>query len=1736
PYFILISLTFIVHYGFIASNEFCKIPIKSLSEKGLELIETLRQNKTTTLNTKFNISSTFEQIYENVFKDLYGKYFSSIVTTPQIKLLNEANKYYVVPSVNISWEVKNPSNESNLKIIDQMNSLTLEGLFRATAKDSKLEDYLDTQSIHDCNGTTIEIIECNSTQTKTECKEFQCKLNITCEKNENTTTRKPTAEPTKDMSKTSTNLVSLSTSTKFPEPNNTLLYGSIIIEQFCSLPIKNSIKGEEFILTLQSNKTFIELYKFDIYESLKKLYENIFRDLFGTKLNSLNVTNVKVEFDVINAVYKIKPILNVSWSIFLPNETINDLISIINKTDIRPSFFKYFNQSGLQEFIITTDKSLCELEDFSGFECSIQSGSCNPLVRTTATQILSTTTISTRTSSTNTSTSKFSLPFSTSTEPSSISQQTSLISYSITQSSSSDSTGLSTTRFSTLSSSLTSETQSSSSSSTVPSKFSSSSASQTQFSSSSSNIFSTFGTSSTLGTKSSSSFNSTQFSTLSSFPTSATQSSSSNSTVPSKFSSSSASRTQLSSSSSNIFSTFGTSSTSATVTQSLSTFSTVSSVPSSVSTSPNRNSTISVTTPQTLSSSSSRTTPVVTISSTTRPITQTTQRPVPITIDSTGFYYIIINFIIVHICPLSNNNIGLIQEFNQNNFVYLNSTFMLQTYYFDFVFRVFDNLRCIFYDLPSFDEIFFQKIRNNGTCIDVGLIINFLIDNRNFTNDENLAKLIVSNNFLSLNLTYISHDMTEPIWINENATINQTRCSSNSFNQTNECTTCIAKLTDRENCPGSSVKNSLVQIVNENLEKNLNLTEPLKIISPTVANMTKYKVTGSNYTIIRTNDSSLVNILNTQRFVSRALNPILENINSMIIKNLRMSMGNILDSVDGTRFTKKGPSPQFPGFTEYFMSSNFNFMRTNETYDENDLIILQSLLSQAIIRINFVQVFQNTPLTFNRINNESVQFDWQLCYTKSIANSDFCQVCQSNSMSNNFDCSITKSVSVNTTHNFMVTDAVYFNYNSTELSLSNDINNIIIGQNLKPKDILLRYYLQVQLYEVLKKYLQQNDNIFISVQFKSDLKNSNLIWTNFYIELTNQNFSDIYLTQALFQQTFQSINFVEFFWPEGRLNMSSQVSIKQNFCINSVCKTCDSFFGRLDQATCSCSVEENLKSRRKRSLSKELNNDFETTLNDENEKEETSKMTTQLPTPTFGITKKQETEPNLLNIISTLAKTTTSIEPFFSTTDEEQDNKETSSTTLNRITSKDPNLAITINIDDEKPTQISSTVLAKTTTRDGSISNRVSLPDLISRIPILTTTTTDQDLTSDYSTYYDEYNTEKTSSFQFSSSTLRTQITKSTSDNNLDLTKSQIFETDEINLIATLQTNSSSSKKTTTNPEFTTNEVDFLTDYSTTNEEDIQTSSTKKSVLTSSLPTVIVLSSSSKPKTTQSLSTTSTSRKTSTNNDITDYENTEDLEIITDVLINTKSSNAITLSSTKKLSQQPTRIAEISTTNTQFTDYEYYTEIITEIVDYSDYDTVTELTDSEYLIETVASTQKPMISSSKSSSTGTLKTSSLSSSLSTFLPITPPKCLVYSNRKTNVTLNNLFLISLSNIPNINGTLSIFEDMIKLIVFDPLGVVAKNNNFMKIRFNFKEKMVESTIDLAFVPLKNKASFDLHLLVINTFKSINLTSAFRIINLPITYNQTSLIEQTYCDNQNKCSKCTSVFSDNSRIDCF
>lgn len=59
------------------------------------------------------------------------------------------------------------------------------------------------------------------------------------------------------------------------------------------------------------------------------------------------------------------------------------------------------------------------------------------------------------------------------------------------------------------------------------------------------------------------------------------------------------------------------------------------------------------------------------------------------------------------------------------------------------------------------------------------------------------------------------------------------------------------------------------------------------------------------------------------------------------------------------------------------MSSSFEFKKNNGAFSDNNLLVIQSLLSMAIKNTNFTETFEGTPFIFTNFN-DNIRFICEL--------------------------------------------------------------------------------------------------------------------------------------------------------------------------------------------------------------------------------------------------------------------------------------------------------------------------------------------------------------------------------------------------------------------------------------------------------------------------------------------------------------------------------------------------------------------------------------------------------------------------------------------------------------------------------------------------------------------------------------------------------------------------------------
>lgn len=63
--------------------------------------------------------------------------------------------------------------------------------------------------------------------------------------------------------------------------------------------------------------------------------------------------------------------------------------------------------------------------------------------------------------------------------------------------------------------------------------------------------------------------------------------------------------------------------------------------------------------------------------------------------------------------------------------------------------------------------------------------------------------------------------------------------------------------------------------------------------------------------------------------------------------------------------------------------------------------------------------------------------------------------------------------------------------------------------------------------------------------FFSYFLNLSLIWSEFDIRLMTKDLENIYISQALMDQIIRSIDFENFYWPDGKLIRSNQITLSR---------------------------------------------------------------------------------------------------------------------------------------------------------------------------------------------------------------------------------------------------------------------------------------------------------------------------------------------------------------------------------------------------------------------------------------------------------------------------------------------------------------------------------------------------------------------------------------------------------------
>lgn len=71
------------------------------------------------------------------------------------------------------------------------------------------------------------------------------------------------------------------------------------------------------------------------------------------------------------------------------------------------------------------------------------------------------------------------------------------------------------------------------------------------------------------------------------------------------------------------------------------------------------------------------------------------------------------------------------------------------------------------------------------------------------------------------------------------------------------------------------------------------------------------------------------------------------------------------------------------------MSSSFKFKKNNGVYNDNNLLVLQSLLTMAIMNTNFTKTFEGTPFVFRNLSSETVRFNCEKFTLKFLLNDNY---------------------------------------------------------------------------------------------------------------------------------------------------------------------------------------------------------------------------------------------------------------------------------------------------------------------------------------------------------------------------------------------------------------------------------------------------------------------------------------------------------------------------------------------------------------------------------------------------------------------------------------------------------------------------------------------------------------------------------------------------------------------------
>ncbi|RNA24724.1 hypothetical protein BpHYR1_026637 [Brachionus plicatilis] len=788
------------------------------------------------------------------------------------------------------------------------------------------------------------------------------------------------------------------------------------------------------------------------------------------------------------------------------------------------------------------------------------------------------------------------------------------------------------------------------------------------------------------------------------------------------------------------------------------------------------------------------------------------------------------------------------------------------------------------------------------------------------------------------------------------------------------------------------------------------------------------------------------------------------------------------------------------------MSSSFKFKKNNGVYNDNNLLVLQSLLTMAIMNTNFTKTFEGTPFVFRNLSRK-------LCFEKSITNEAFCRECPVEDQNDEIECFNSEIRESNST--FIVSRAVSFTYKNSDLALSNN-NRLVIGQNLKSEDLLLRYYLQVQMINILENLLHDEQPIFLGVKFYNntyplfeqasikcrpkkyftfvfieEIINENffieieimrkfLIWTEFDIRLKTIDLENVYISQALLEQIVRTIDFENFYWPDNRkLTRSNQILISQKNCFGNDCIYCASTAGDFSTANCSCTFEQSL--RKKRRIKRDDTNI--------NSSDGITDMDSDITTP---INQAEN------NIVSTLRDT---IDGLGNTDSNDGSNDGT--------TDMDSDITTPIN---QAENNIVSTLrdtidgLGNTDSNDGSDDgSNDGATDMDSDI----TTPINQAENNIVSTLRDTIdglgNTDSNDGSDDGSN-------DGTTDMDSDITTP--INQAENNIVSTLRDTIDGLGNTDSNDGSDDGTTDMDSDLDlSTNEEGNNIFSTLRNTLSD------LGNTDSNDGTTDFV--VGSSEENLFISDPTDpnfYFSTQKLltnELNTD-LFGTFSTNL------EDFTQFPTQLTSSNIQTEANTDPNFFFT--------SDIIPVTSQFDFSFDFSMPTNSLQTPIDSTLFSTTEALKDSS------TATQMVLAECEVFSNRLVNISVYDFVTINLNELPidKIQENLQFIEAKFKQLLKDPVGLVAKVDDYVKMRHTVGDGQVISTMDLNFAPLNDKASRSLQLLVMNTIKSINITEEFFGSIFSISLNGLSLVEQNFCDNNNQCSSCVSTLT-NSEINC-